>query len=97
MPLTNFMEIMCEVCGQRAKTRVRWCKYVCDFCEPEKVLAPQTVETRYLPSYGHVSLKRIDEMKRRRILPKPSTETNRDYYVGRMGENGKIEEREPNY
>ena len=52
-------------------------------------------DTIFIPDYGHVSKARLDELGRREILPyeKPGG----GYYLGRRGENGKIQERWPNY
>lgn len=41
-----------------------------------------------------VSQRRIDELDRARILPYNAP--NGGHYVGRVGDNGKIQEREPN-
>lgn len=48
-----------------------------------------------LCGYGHVSKKRINEMKRRVILP--YTKSDGGYYLGRRGENGKVQEKIPSY
>lgn len=57
---------------------------------------PVCIEKVYVRDYGYASVKRIEEVKRRVILPvTPNDGTS--YYVGRRGENGKIQEREPNY
>ena len=57
-----------------------------------------TIQTRYLKGYGHVSIKRLEELKRRVILPYEKVDkTGKGYYLGRIGENGKIAERHPTY
>jgi hypothetical protein len=90
--------ILCELCGKKEKTRVRWCKYVCDDCEPQAWGKNLLIETVFIRDYGYVPKSRIEEMKRRRILPyKPPEGSGKDYYVGRMGENGKISEKLPDY
>lgn len=52
-------------------------------------------ETVFLKDYGKVSKARINELKRRVILP--YNRKDGGYYLGRMGENGKVQEREPSY
>ena len=55
------------------------------------------VETFYLKDYGKVSKKRIEEMRRRVIVPH-AEDSDGNYVVGRRGENGRIQEgREPSY
>jgi len=43
----------------------------------------------------YVTQAQIDEMDRRRILPIDAPRG--EYFVGRMGENGRISEREPDF
>lgn len=53
----------------------------------------------HLKGYGMVSKARLDEMERRVILPykKGDGIGAGQYYLGRRGENGKIQERNPDY
>ena len=57
-------------------------------------------------TYGDVSINRLKEIERRVILPYERAETkiingkiykSNSYYVGRRGDNGKIQERSPDY
>ena len=57
---------------------------------------PTAITKTFIRDYGNVSEKRIGELRRRVILPvKP--DDGSDYWVGRKGENGRIQEREPSY
>lgn len=89
----------CELCNVREKTRVKWCKYVCDYCTPQSILMPSTKDTVILENGSGqryvTSAKRIEEMKRRVILPKERPDGG--YYLGRRCENGKIQEKHPDY
>lgn len=53
------------------------------------------IDKVHLKGYGYVEKSRINELKRRVILPYEKKDGG--YYVGRRGENGKIQEREPSY
>lgn len=57
------------------------------------------VGTTLVEGYGNVSNARIKEVERRRILKyeKVDEHGRPGYYVGRMGDDGKIAEREPRY
>ena len=56
------------------------------------------VKNVFIEGYGKVSLSRLEEVKRRRILPyEKSDPSGKGYYLGRMGENGKIQEKQPTY
>lgn len=71
-------------------------KFVCSDCVPYKPTASEGhhfIETEYIPKMGYVWKSRIKELHRRVILP--HTDGNSHYYVGRRGENGRIQEREP--
>ena len=90
------MIIRCSYCLKEKENNRKYGTNFCDDCLIDKEIGiPITVEKRYLPSYGYASLKQIDEVKRRRILP--YEREGNSYYVGRMGENGKIQEKEPAY
>ena len=87
----------CWYCGKQDT------KNPCNECHPSdwdpsglEFQTPTIIQKVFLRDYGHESVKRIEEMKRRVILPDTPTD-GRSYYVGRRGENGKIQEREPNY
>lgn len=87
--------ILCHFCQEREKTQVKGGFYCCDICNPPPFFNFGIVETVNLPDYGQVPKKRIDELKRRVILPYERADGG--YYVGRRGENGKVQEREPDY
>ena len=53
------------------------------------------IKKRFIKGYGYVPESRLNEIRRRVILP--YERDGNGYYVGRRGENGKIQEREPNY
>ena len=55
-------------------------------------------ETEYVKGYGNVSKARLKEMERRVVLPyKKGEPGSGEYYLGRIGENGKVQERHPDY
>jgi hypothetical protein len=56
--------------------------------------SPALHEVVYLKGYGKVSKARLNEMDRRVILPHDVP--GGGYYVGRRGDNGKIQEKYPN-
>ena len=63
----------CQMSCGREKTRVKWCKYVCDTCEPKPVfnfLVSDTINYKYYPKNGgNVSKARVEMMKSRYIVP----------------------------
>lgn len=65
--------MICELCGEKEKTRVKWCKYVCDDCEPEAIYNFLPVDTVNFSYYnrrnGNVSVNRIKHLRRRRPHP----------------------------
>jgi len=67
--------MLCQLGCGREKTRVKWCKYVCDYCEPKPIFNFLPIETENFKHYhtngGNVSKARVENFKRRRI--------NRDY------------------
>lgn len=65
--------------------------------EFHKNSAPACINKVFLKHYGHIEVSRIREMDRQRILPIERKDGVGDYYVGRLGENGKIQDREPSY
>ena len=90
----------CNYCGYIDEVEPKgYIRSFCDSCVKDKevgICGFTAKDTIHVRSYGNVSVKRIDEVTRRRILPiQPTNGTS--YYVGRMGENGKIAEKEPNY
>ena len=98
--LRNGKIILCYYCGENEKNQVKGGYYWCEKCNP--VISENSwtgIETVDFTKYGlgHVSKKRIEEMKRRVILPDEHPGGTGSYYVGRRGENGKIQERVPRY
>lgn len=89
----------CDVCKTEGHYRLRsmgggiWACRGCAYSPtPTGIYLQETVQFKTL---GAVSKRRVQELERRVILPydKPGG----GYYVGRRGENGKIQERWPNY
>ena len=87
--------IKCQVCNEREKTRIRESLYCCDECYPPKLFFPGIQETVTLKGYGKVLKSRLNEMDRRVILKDENKEGG--YHLGRKGENGKVQDREPSY
>lgn len=90
------MMIFCDYCRTEKENDRPYKTNFCDDCVKEKEIgSPQSIEKVFLKGYGHESKARIAEMERRVILPydKPGG----GYYVGRRGENGKVQERHPSY
>ena len=86
----------CQVCKKREKTRVSENLYCCNSCQPPKLHWGGFVEKVVLPGYGNVEVSRLKEMERRVIL-KDERKDGGSYYLGRKGENGKVQDREPSY
>jgi hypothetical protein len=63
----------CEMGCGKEKTRVKWCKYVCETCEPPAIfnfLPVGTVNYKYYyKKNGNVSANRVKEFKSRCIHP----------------------------
>ena len=75
---------------------------LCEKCTtPKEIGIPACID--YTNDYvkhglGKQLKSRLKEMSRRTILPyEPEKGSDENYYVGRRGENGKIQERVPNY
>ena len=85
----------CDYCGIESENPKGYNRNFCDSCVSDKEIGiPATVEYVQLPTI-RVTKSQIKELERRRILPYEKPDGG--YYVGRMGENGKIQERWPNY
>lgn len=91
--------IQCAVCNQKPKTRVKGGEYVCDDCTPSNSgVTTSVIEKVLLKNYGHVEKSRLNELNRRVIIPvEPNSKSGKDYYLGRRGENGKVQEKHPSY
>lgn len=88
----------CLRCGKSDEREPGTRSNMCVDCwTPREFGVPKSIERVFLNGYGYVSRNRLNEMKRRRVLPDKPTEADKDYYIGRMGENGKVEEKEPTY
>ena len=86
----------CVYCGKQDFNNPTIRMNVCEEHEiPKKFGFPTVKSMDFLPDYGNVSRNRIKEMGRRVIL-KDAHPDRGSYYVGRMGENGKIQDRVPN-
>lgn len=87
----------CIYCGfKKEKDGRAWKRNYCDNCVRDKEIGFSHVRgTVFLRNYGSESSARIKEMERRVVLnynPKDGS-----YDVGRLGENGKVQEKEPTY
>lgn len=82
-----------EVCRLRCEKSIWLCRDCMSYAPAD--LSALVISTVNLPDYGNVSVKRIDEARRRVILPIPAAQG--EYHLGRRGENGKIQDREPSY
>lgn len=91
--LSNYMKEPCDICHKKPWFRVHAGQFICETCKPKFSGFPSSVvSTVKLGNQGvKATTKEIDEVKRMRMLPynKPGG----GYWHGRMGENGKIQER----
>lgn len=90
----------CIYCGVREEEPKGWTRKFCDTCIKDKPFENSLKgfharETVYLKGYGNESAARIKEMERRVVLP--YKKEGGGYYLGRLGENGKVSEKHPNY
>ena len=75
-----------------------WTKWgmTCPDCSdsvPSKFAIPAIKNMVYLESYGMVSAARLDELNRRALI----TDKHGNEHLCRLGENGKIQQRLPDY
>ena len=93
------MDMTCEGCGQKRcyslrQTDMGW---LCKHCLSRPLAVPAGLQVNVnLRGYGNVSQARINELKRRVILPHVESEDG-SYVVGRRGENGKVQDKAPSY
>ena len=88
----------CKGCGRSEEGPSGTKANLCSSCSKPKELGfPTVIEKVFIRDYGYAEKSRIEEMKRRRILPDTSTDSDKDYYVGRLGDNGKIQDKVPSY
>ena len=89
------MRIQCNKCGRGKNVDDGLPCGICQLDMESKGYAPLVRDTVYLAEYGNCSKARLNEMDRRVILNHNIKEGT--YDLGRRGENGKIQEREPDY
>lgn len=91
--------LKCDICSAKYVHKLRLTKegWACNRCAviPASSMAPSLSETVVLNGSYKTTKARIRELERRVILP--YHDPSGGYYVGRRGENGKIQEREPRY
>ena len=86
----------CKYCGFESESPKGYTRKFCDSCISEKeigVFAPPVEHVKLVSMT--VTKKQLEELDRRVILP--IKREGGGYYVGRRGENGKIQERWPRY
>lgn len=88
----------CIYCKFESEKPEGYRRFFCDNCVKDKEIGVSFIPSPKvkLPGGMVVTQARINELERRVILPYESKEKG-DYFVGRRGENGKIQEREPRY
>lgn len=89
----------CDTCGKEDQFPTGYNRNFCDECVSDKEIGVlcKPLEYTIVPQYGKVLKSRIEEFKRRVILPyEPDPKSGRSYYVGRRMDNGKIQEKTPN-
>ena len=93
----------CDNCGKepnKLKLFFKEGKFICGECSSSVSIANNftVTQTRYLKGYGNVSVKRLEELKRRVILPYEKVDKKgKGYFLGRINEKGGIDERHPSY
>lgn len=92
----DFMSEPCDLCNVNEWVRIKFGKFVCLTCEPPLDGFPTFYETVTLHPAPGVTEKmkkaEINEIKRHRMLP--YERPGGGYYAGRLGDNGKIQEKE---
>ena len=89
--------LKCDNCGDSPVYRVRIEKGIgyCDKCRKPSVSLTLGIKKMVKLDSMYVSEAQVKEQDRMRILPYNAPDGG--HYVGRMGENGKISEREPDF
>ena len=87
------MKEPCDICHIKEWERIKFGKFVCDTCQPDWDGFPYQIETVILlkgqPGEERSSKAEIDEIKRNRsVFLKDGS-----WKCGRMGDNGKIQEK----
>lgn len=86
----------CDYCGFRSDEPEGYRRNFCDNCVKDKEVGKGFMTAGKVRLVDmQVSTARIDELERRVILP--YEKDGGGYFVGRRGENGEIQEREPDY
>ena len=80
---TNF----CQTCSDKRKKSLG---------HDDVLGVPALISYTYIKDYGKVEDSRLREMDRRVIIP-GSEKPDGTYDLGRMGDNGKIQEKQPDY
>ena len=86
----------CERCRQWLKD-YGW-DVCCDACPegvPVNKINISMVETKYFPSLGNISKARVAELDRR--VPIPDKTAPAGYRIGRLMDNGKVAEKNPDH
>jgi hypothetical protein len=89
------MKLRCYECWKDWDAPKGYRSNVCNSCMKPKEIGTSLLMYENLPGYGRVLKSRLNEMARRVIVSDKSDKTS--YHCGRLGENGKIAEREPSY
>jgi hypothetical protein len=82
----------CIYCGLESEYPKGYRRNFCDVCVQDKEGFPNIHETRTLSTGITISRAWEKETERRTIVPTERKDGG-DHYVGRIGDNGKIEER----
>lgn len=86
----------CYSCHKELKPRKHYCEACLEMLKGYSEAGMGAIlQYEHLEGYGKVLTSRLKEMERRVIIPSKSDPTG--YHCGRLGENGKIQEREPGY
>lgn len=89
------MTKQCPACGRYMAYPE---KAVCSICEWDRETAARglvtgIIDTKFFPSLGNVSKARVAELDRRVSIPDPTRPDG--YRVGRLMENGKVSDKNP--
>lgn len=101
-PLAILNMLNCDICKKKwlFKVRIKNGKQICSECNGSISIsiAPAIQEKVWIGGTAGWQLKsRVEELKRRVILPYERNDGKSDYYLGRRLNSGKIQEREPVY
>ena len=86
----------CNYCGIESEEPKGYSRNFCDSCLSDKEIGvPKLIETVVLNGSYRTTKARIAELERRVMIPGKGPDG--DYAIGRLGENGKVQEKEPDY